>query len=115
MANTYRTYLKSKIHGMRVTGKSLHYDGSQSLPPSLMTVASIRPGEQVHIANVNNGERWITYAIEGEEGECVLNGAAARMGEIGDELIIMTYVQSDCPYNAEIIHVNKHNKIKPKK
>ena len=106
-----KTYLSSKIHGIKVTGKSLHYDGSQSLPPSLMEAVGIAIGEQVHVANVNNGNRWITYAIEGKEGECILNGAAARMGEIGDELIVMAYMQSDVPVHAGIIHVKEGNVI----
>lgn len=101
----FRTYLRAKIHGIKVTDKNLRYDGSQSLPPSLMEKTGIKPGEQVHVVNVNNGQRWITYAITGKEGECVLNGAAARLGEVGDELIVMAYAQSILPVEAVIIHV----------
>ena len=100
-----RTYLRAKIHGIKVTDKHLRYDGSQSLPPSLMNKTGIASGEQIHVVNINNGQRWITYAIEGKEGECVLNGAAARLGEVGDELIIMVYAQANLPLNATIIHV----------
>lgn len=86
-----RTFLRAKIHGIKVTDKCLKYDGSQTLPPSLMKKANICKYEQVHVVNVTNGNRWITYAIEGKEGECILNGAAARLGEVGDELIVLVY------------------------
>lgn len=86
-----RTYLAAKIHGMTITDKHLHYDGSQTIPLSVMNAVGILPYEQVWCLNVNNGNRWLTYAIPGPEGVCVLNGAAARQGEIGDELILITY------------------------
>lgn len=86
-----RTYLHAKIHGIKVTDKCLKYEGSQTIPASLMKRSRIAQYEQVHVVNITNGQRWITYAIEGKDGECVLNGAAARLGEVGDELIIMAY------------------------
>jgi aspartate 1-decarboxylase len=95
--------------GLVVTDRQPHYHGSQTLPRDVMAAAGIEPYEQVHVVNIRNGARWITYAIEGNETEVVLNGAAARMGEVGDELIIMAYRQSEefkgatvifCDYNA---------------
>lgn len=120
-----KTFLSAKIHGIKVTDKCLQYDGSQTLPVSLMQQVGIAPYEQVHVVNITNGNRWITYAIEGKEGECVLNGAAARLGEIGDELIVMAYCQymftlggigqvidAEWPPQKEfpkIIHLEKNN------
>jgi len=86
-----KTYIAAKIHGIRVTGLRLHYHGSQTLPASLLAAAGIEPYEQVHVVNVQNGKRWVTYALAGAEGECTLNGAAAHNGEVSDELIIMAY------------------------
>ena len=95
-----RVFMRAKIHGIKVTDKNLKYDGSQTLPKSLLEEVDIRPYEQIHVLNVSNGERWVTYAIEGKEGECILNGAAARLGEIGDELIILAYQYIDAPISG---------------
>lgn len=101
-----RTWLRSKIHGIKVTDKCLKYEGSQSLPPDLMMAAQIGEYEQIQVVNVNNGNRWITYAINGKRpGECVLNGAAARLGEIDDELIIMAFETSEKAPIPTIIHL----------
>ena len=88
-----RTMLKSKIHRARVTGANLAYEGSVTLDKQLMEAADILPYELVHILNVNNGQRFQTYAIEGEEGSgsVVLNGAAARLVCKDDIVIILTY------------------------
>lgn len=108
-----RVFMRSKIHGIKVTDKNLKYDGSQTLPTSLLNRADIRGYEQVHVLNITNGNRWVTYAIPGNEGECVLNGAAARLGEIGDELIILAYDYGDPPLHPlgfpipKIIHCDQ--------
>jgi aspartate 1-decarboxylase len=74
----------------------LDYVGSMTIPEELMRRLDIREGEQVEIANVNNGERWTTYAIPGKKpGEFSLNGAAARLGQVGDKIIIMIYCMLD--------------------
>jgi aspartate 1-decarboxylase len=87
-----RPFCRCKIHLATVTGASLDYVGSMTIPEDLMRRLDIREGEQVEIANVNNGERWTTYAIGGREpGRFTLNGAAARLGQPGDRLIIMVY------------------------
>ncbi len=88
-----RTMLKSKIHRARVTGVNLDYEGSVTLDKLFMEAADILPYEMVHILNVNNGQRFQTYAIEGEAGSGVvaLNGAAARMVSPGDIVIILSY------------------------
>ncbi|MFC1925402.1 aspartate 1-decarboxylase [Chloroflexota bacterium] len=88
-----RTMLKSKIHRARVTRVDLDYEGSITLDKEFMEAADILPYEMVHILDINNGQRFTTYAIEGERGsrEVGLNGAAARLVCKGDIIIILTY------------------------
>jgi aspartate 1-decarboxylase len=86
-----RVMLKSKIHRARVTDANIDYEGSITIDRKLMEAADILPYEQVDVLNVNNGTRFTTYAIEGEQGEVCLNGAAARLGVKGDIVIILTY------------------------
>ena len=89
------TILKSKIHCARVTEANLNYMGSITIDENLMDAAGMLEGEQVHIVNNNNGERFITYIIKGERGsgQICLNGAAARLVQPGDVVIIMSYAQ----------------------
>lgn len=89
------TVLKSKIHCARVTEANLNYMGSITIDENLMDAAGMLEGEQVHIVNNNNGERFITYIIKGERGsgQICLNGAAARLVQPGDVVIIMSYAQ----------------------
>lgn len=88
-----RLMLKAKIHRATLTATELHYEGSIAVDPLLLEQADILPGEQVHVLNVNNGERIVTYAIEASRGSGTvsLRGAAARTGQVGDTLIILTY------------------------
>lgn len=85
--------LKSKIHRVTVTEARLDYIGSITIDQDLMDAAGIIRGERVHIVNNNNGERFDTYVIPGERGSGVicLNGAAARLVQVGDVVIIMSY------------------------
>jgi aspartate 1-decarboxylase len=101
-----RTFVAGKIHGIRVTDKSLGYNGSASLPRELMDAAGIAEFEQVHIVNKANGNRWVTYAIEGPPGAFVLNGAAARQGEVGDECLIFTYRQEERYSGAAVVFLD---------
>ncbi len=89
------TMLKSKIHRIKVTDKNLNYEGSITIDQDLMDQAGLIPYERVEVYNINNGERFSTYAIPGKRGsmECVLNGATARKGEIGDLLIIVAFAE----------------------
>lgn len=88
-----RTMLKSKIHRAVLTDANLNYVGSITIDRELMDAADILPFERVQVVNNNNGARFETYVIEGERGSGVicLNGAAARLGEPGDILIILSY------------------------
>ncbi len=92
-----RQFLRSKIHRATITQTDLHYEGSLTLDRDLMDAASIAEHEVIHVVNVNNGERFTTYAIEGQRGSGIvgLNGAAARLGMPGDLLIIMTFRYAD--------------------
>ena len=89
------TVLKSKIHCARVTEANLNYMGSITIDEALMDAAGMLEGEQVHIVNNNNGERFVTYIIKGErgKGQICLNGAAARLVQPDDVVIIMAYAQ----------------------
>ena len=89
------TLLKSKIHCARVTEANLNYMGSITIVEDLMDAAGMMEGEQVHIVNNNNGERFVTYIIKGErgKGQICLNGAAARLVQPDDVVIIMAYAQ----------------------
>ncbi len=89
------TVLKSKIHRATVTGADLNYEGSISIDKNLLTIANIMIYEKVQVVNLNNGSRFETYVIEGKasSGEVMLNGPAARLGQAGDLIIILSYSQ----------------------
>jgi aspartate 1-decarboxylase len=87
------TVLKSKIHRVEITDCKLNYEGSCEIDENILNLAGIGLYEQIHIYNVNNGKRFVTYAINGEAGSGVisLNGAAARLGMVGDVIVICAY------------------------
>lgn len=112
-----RIMKKSKIHRATLTDANLQYTGSITIDKKIMDASNIMQDEKVLVVNVNNGARFETYAIEGEEGSGIiaLNGAAARMGVVGDTLIIITFGLYG---NEELIHfsttnvfVDSHNRI----
>jgi aspartate 1-decarboxylase len=111
----HRRMLKSKIHRATVTDANLHYVGSVSLDPELMAAADILENEQVHIVDINNGARFETYAIRGGAGEVCLNGAAARLVQPGDLVIVFTYADYDDAeldgHAPTVIHVDEKNQI----
>ena len=110
----HRTVMKSKIHRATVTGADLHYEGSCSIDPELMRLADIVVGEQLHIVNVSNGSRAVTYAIEGGAGEIGLNGAMAHIGGVGDTVILITYAAFDdaelATFQPRVVHVDSANR-----
>ena len=89
----HRTMLKSKIHRATVTQADLHYVGSLTVDRTLMDAADLLPGELVHVVDINNGARLQTYVIEGERDSGVIgvNGAAARLIQPGDLVIVIAY------------------------
>lgn len=115
-----RTMLKSKIHRARVTEACIDYEGSITIDSNLLEAADILEYEQVHIYNVSNGERFITYAIPGEPGkrDICLNGAAARKVSVSDIIIICSYVAMDnaeCKgHKSKNVYVDKDNNIMKK-
>jgi aspartate 1-decarboxylase len=90
-----RTMLKSKIHRARLTGTELNYEGSITIDEDLLKLADILPGEQVQVLNLNTGSRFMTYTIAAPAGSgmMMLNGPAARLGQVGDLVIVLTYCQ----------------------
>ena len=112
-----RTMLKSKIHRAKVIDANLHYEGSITIDPVLMEAADILPFEQVHVVDIDNGARFETYTIEGERGSGVicLNGAAARLVQKGDLVIIISYttIAEDEAANIQpkIVKVDTENRI----
>ena len=110
-----RVMLKSKIHRAHVTDANIDYEGSLTIDKKLMQEADILPYEQVHVFNLNNGARFITYAIEGEKGEICINGAAARLAVKGDIIIILAYatVGEEEAHNLmpKLVYVDAKNAI----
>ncbi|MCP4705606.1 MAG: aspartate 1-decarboxylase [candidate division Zixibacteria bacterium] len=108
---------KSKIHRVKVTEANLDYEGSLTIDTDLMKAAGILPFEKVHVLNVTNGNRLVTYAIEGKAGSGVicLNGAAAHKGQAGDIVIVICYglmeQNESSNYRPKIVLVDKNNKI----
>jgi aspartate 1-decarboxylase len=113
----FRTMFKSKIHRATVTQADLHYVGSVTIDRDLMDAADLLPGEQVHIVDIDNGVRLETYVIEGERGTGVIgvNGAAARLVQPGDLVIIISYAaMSDADargFEPRVVHVDRANKM----
>ncbi len=110
-----RRMMKSKIHRATVTDGNLDYVGSISLDPILMELADIREWEQVAVLDVDNGVRLETYAILGGPGEVCLNGAAARLVQRGDKVIVITYAEYEESeledFAPRIVHVDGRNAV----
>jgi aspartate 1-decarboxylase len=109
--------LKAKIHRASVTHAELHYEGSCAIDGHLLDVSGIREYEQIHIYNVNNGERFVTYAIRADEGSGTIsiNGAAAHRAAPGDIIIICSYAQlADAEaalFKPTLVYVDRENKL----
>ncbi|MBF2065676.1 MAG: aspartate 1-decarboxylase [Calothrix sp. C42_A2020_038] len=113
----YRTILLAKIHNCTLTAANINYVGSISIDQVLLDKSGILPYEQVQVVNINNGERFTTYAIPApaNSGAIELNGAAARLGISGDRLIIMSYGQFTTDelksYSPKVILVDENNRL----
>jgi aspartate 1-decarboxylase len=109
--------LKSKIHRARATETDINYEGSITIDTALMEAADMLPYEQVHVLNINNGARFVTYTIQGERGSGVIgiNGAAARLVSKGDLLIILSYCnvseEEARNFSPKLVYVNADNEI----
>ena len=112
-----RILLKSKIHRATTTGGDLHYHGSVTVDPIMLDAADILPYERVEVYNITNGERFATYAIEGErgKGELIFNGAAAHKAHKGDLVIVCTYAEYEeaeaKSHKGQVVLVDEKNQI----
>jgi len=113
--------LNSKIHRMLVTDKNLNYEGSIEIDKEILDLSNIHEGEIVQVVNLNTGERFETYTIAGKPGSrtCALNGGAARKGEIGDPLLVMSYCIIEegklLAHKPTILIMGEGNEVKAKK
>ncbi len=113
-----RFMLRSKIHRATLTGTRLDYEGSIAIDRTLLEAADMLPGEQVHVLNLNNGARLITYVIEAEAGSgtMLLNGAAARLGAPGDLVIVLAYgamsEEEARSYAPKVVLVDAGNRVR---
>ena len=114
----FYTMLKGKIHDARVTEANLNYEGSITIDAALMEAAGFLPYEKVHVLNISNGARAETYVITGkrESGDIVMNGAIARMAQVGDRVIILAYCQMEektaRKWRPVVVLVDKKNRIR---
>ncbi len=114
----FREMCKSKIHGAIVTQTELYYEGSITIDEELLEAAEILPYEKVQVVNLNNGARFETYTIPSERGSgtICLNGPAARLGVVGDQVIIISYAQYPdeiaVNHKPKVVILDKNNKIK---
>ena len=112
----FRSLLKSKIHRATVTQCELHYEGSCAIDENLLDAANICEHEQIHIWNINNGERLVTYAIIGERGTGMIsvNGSAALKATVGDLVIIAAFAQVHedhvVTHEQQLVFVDAQNK-----
>ncbi len=112
-----RIMLRSKIHRATLTGTELDYEGSIAIDRNLIEAAGLLPGEQVHVLNLSNGQRLITYVIEAPAGSgtMMLNGPAARLGVVGDKVVILSYALVDDAearaFKPKTIHVDEKNRV----
>jgi len=112
-----REFLRSKIHRATITDADLNYEGSLTVDVELMRAAGMLPFEKVHVLNINSADRFETYLIEGEAGSgCIcLNGAAARLGQPGDKVIILCYTHLEdeeiASHTPIVVHVDDDNRI----
>jgi aspartate 1-decarboxylase len=113
----FRTMMKGKIHRATVTQADLHYVGSVTVDEDLLDAADLLPGEQVDVVDITNGARLSTYVIPGERGSGVIgiNGAAARLVQPGDLVILISYGLMDDAEARErrprVVHVDELNRI----
>jgi aspartate 1-decarboxylase len=112
------TLLKSKLHRATVTQCDLHYEGSITIDTNLLEASGILPYEQVDVLNINTGARFTTYAIEGKRGSGIIgiNGAAARLAQAGDQVIICCYARMEETmaklHTPTVVLMNPDNTIK---
>ena len=106
-----RTFVSAKLHNVVVTDASVEYHGSVGISHELLHAANVHEFEQVHVVNLNNGKRWVTYAIGIEQpGQFTLNGGGARLGVVDDRCVILTYQTVESYAPAVCVYVDEHNR-----
>jgi len=116
-----RYMLKSKLHRVRLTGTELDYEGSITIDRALLEAVEMLPGEQVHVLNLSNGSRIVTYVIEAPAGSgtVLLNGPAARTGRVGDQVIVLSYCELEDAeargHSPSVVLVDEDNKPRGKR
>ena len=116
-----RCMLKSKLHRLRLTGTEIDYEGSITIDRALLDAADMLPGEQVHVLNLSNGSRIVTYVIEAPAGSgtVLLNGPAARTGQVGDQVIVLSYCELEDEearaHSPSVVLVDEDNKPRGKR
>lgn len=106
-----KRYVNAKIHGLTVTRSALEYHGSVGVDGDLLQKVGIEPYEAVLVVNLNNGARWETYAIPAGPGEMHLNGGSARLGNVGDRCLIMTFAWKEVFTGAHVLMMGPGNTI----
>lgn len=115
--HVFLTMLKAKLHRATVTGADMHYEGSIGIDRDLLDASGILPHEQVDVLNINTGGRFTTYAIEAPRGsaDIAVNGAAARLVQEGDKVIIVAYCQIPAEearnYHPNVVVLGEDNEI----
>lgn len=110
--------LKAKIHRARITEANLHYEGSITIDKNILEASGIMGHEQVHIVDIDNGQRFVTYVIEGTPGSgaMCINGAAARLVSPGDKIIVIAYCQIEAEkaknHRPRVVLMDEKNQIK---
>lgn len=108
--------VKSKIHRATITAKNLEYEGSIKIDRHICEIVNLKEFEKVDVYNINNGARFSTYVIYGNNGDFELNGAAVRLGEVGDKIIIVSYAFFDESevrnFKPKVVLLDENNRIK---
>lgn len=106
-----KEYVQAKLHNIIVTNKSIDYHGSVTICSDLLKESGIDPYQKVDIVNLHTGSRWTTYAVPGPKGSFELNGGGARLGEVGDKCVVITYQSSESFLGANVIFCDTNNNI----
>lgn len=106
-----RVWIAAKLHGLTVTGASVDYNGSVTIDERLLAEVGVAAFEQVHVVNLANGNRWVTYVLPGPPGVFELNGGGAHLGRIGDRCIAMTYRPGRRFTGAPVVFLDETNQV----
>lgn len=112
------TLLKSKLHMATITSSEINYEGSIAIDPALLEASGLYLGEKVAVLNFTNGNRFETYTIKGEKGEIGLRGPAAKLGSVGDKVIVLSYAMFTpaeiSAHKPKVVILTDNNSIKSK-